>query len=85
MRLVYSPTEGAALLHCAFSTFATRVLNRTQVAQQWTGINVILYYAAALFTRMGIEEAQASTTLVIVNALLLCVGTVPGMILVEHK
>jgi hypothetical protein len=52
---------------------------------QWTGINVILYYAAALFTRMGIEESHASTSLVIVNALLLFLGTVPGMVLVEHR
>ena len=56
-----------------------------QVAQQWTGINVILYYAATLFASMGIDEGSASTSLVIANALLLCAGTVPGMLLVEHR
>lgn len=58
---------------------------RPQIAQQWTGINVVLYYAAALFAGMGIDEGHASTSLVIVNALLLCAATVPGMILVEHR
>jgi hypothetical protein len=52
---------------------------------QWTGINVILYYAAALFARMGIDESHASTSLVIANAALLFAGTVPGMLLVEHR
>jgi SP family sugar:H+ symporter-like MFS transporter len=34
---------------------------------------------------MGIEKSHASTSLVIVNALLLFLGTVPGMFLVEHR
>lgn len=55
-----------------------------QVCQQFTGINVILYYAASLFARMGVDATAAATWLVVVNAALLVLGTLPGLALVEH-
>ena len=54
-----------------------------QLFQQLTGINAVLYYAADLFARIGVERTMASTTLVIGNAALLVVGTLPGLYLIE--
>ena len=56
-----------------------------QFFQQLTGINFILYFAADLFQRAGIERTQAATTLVIANASLLIIGTLPGLWLVEVR
>ncbi|RKO97676.1 hypothetical protein CXG81DRAFT_14130 [Caulochytrium protostelioides] len=55
-----------------------------QVFQQLTGINIILYYAATLFQRMGFSHQQASTTLPIANAAINLLATFPGMYLVER-
>ena len=55
-----------------------------QVFQQWTGINVILYYASELFTKMGFSYQDASTKLNIINAVINVVFTLPGMYLVER-
>ncbi|GAU89752.1 hypothetical protein RvY_02263 [Ramazzottius varieornatus] len=55
-----------------------------QAFQQWTGINVVLYYAAKLFTDMGFAEFDASVTLVIINAAINFLATFPGMWLVER-
>lgn len=54
-----------------------------QLWQQATGINVILYYAARLFSELGVPERHAATTLVSVNAALLVVGTLPGIALID--
>ena len=54
-----------------------------QALQQVTGINAVLYFAADLFERAGVDRAAAATTLVIGNAALLVVGTLPGLYLVE--
>jgi sugar porter (SP) family MFS transporter len=54
------------------------------VFQQLTGINVIMYYAADLFERMGVSASTASTSLVIVNSLVLVLATLPGLWLVER-
>ncbi|TPX52967.1 hypothetical protein SeMB42_g01079 [Synchytrium endobioticum] len=54
-----------------------------QLFQQWTGINVIMYYAASLFTDMGFHNAASSTTFVIVNAAINFVATFPALYLVE--
>jgi hypothetical protein len=62
----------AVLLACALQAF-----------QQVTGINAVLYFAADLFERAGVDRAAAATTLVIGNAALLVVGTLPGLYLVE--
>jgi sugar porter (SP) family MFS transporter len=56
-----------------------------QFFQQLTGINFILYFAADLFQRAGIERTQAATTLVIANASLLIIGTLPGLYFVEVR
>ncbi|XP_055352827.1 proton myo-inositol cotransporter-like [Paramacrobiotus metropolitanus] len=55
-----------------------------QCFQQWTGINVILYYAAELFKDMGFSSAHAGVTFVIANAAINFVATFPGMWLVER-
>lgn len=54
-----------------------------QCLQQLTGINVVLYYASRLFAELGVPPEHAATTLVGVNALLLVLGTVPGLLLVD--
>lgn len=55
-----------------------------QVFQQWTGINVIMYYASDLFEGMGFSKDVASKQLNLVNAAINVVGTLPGMYLVER-
>lgn len=55
-----------------------------QFFQQWTGINVILYYAVILFDSMGFSAANSSVTFVIVNAAINFLATFPGMWLVER-
>ncbi|OQV25459.1 Hexose transporter 2 [Hypsibius exemplaris] len=55
-----------------------------QLFQQWTGINVILYYAATLFTNMGFSMTDSSVTFVVVNAAINFIATFPGMWLVER-
>lgn len=55
-----------------------------QFFQQTTGINFILYFAADLFARIGINRDLAATGLVIGNAALLIVGTLPAIWAVER-
>ena len=54
-----------------------------QFFQQTTGINFILYFAADLFARIGINRDLAATGLVIGNAALLIIGTLPAIWAVE--
>jgi len=54
-----------------------------QALQQVTGINAVLYYAADLFERAGVSADVAATGLVIANAALLVLATLPGLYLVE--
>lgn len=54
-----------------------------QFFQQWTGINFILYFAADLFARIGVDKDNSATTLVIINAALLIIGTLPGLYAIE--
>ena len=69
--------------------FAPNVRARTllvvglQVCQQWTGINVILYFAARLFERAGADKVHAATSLVVGNAVLLVGGTLLSMKLID--
>ncbi|KAJ3386576.1 hypothetical protein HDU92_002388 [Lobulomyces angularis] len=66
------------------------ILNRVliglalQFFQQWTGINVILYYASQIFTIFGFSYTQSSTYLNVINALVNIIGTFPGMYLIER-
>ncbi|KAJ3113918.1 hypothetical protein HDU96_002760 [Phlyctochytrium bullatum] len=55
-----------------------------QFFQQWTGINVILYYGASLFDRLGFEVDLSSIVFVIVNTFINLVSTIPGMWGVER-
>ncbi|KAJ3139416.1 hypothetical protein HK101_003643 [Irineochytrium annulatum] len=57
-----------------------------QFWQQWTGINVILYYAATLFHSMGFSDDPKVTgvTFVIINAFINMIATIPGMWGVER-
>jgi SP family sugar:H+ symporter-like MFS transporter len=70
--------------------FAPATLKRTllvavlQFWQQWTGINVILYFAARLFERAGADATNAATSLVVGNAVLLVVGTLISMALIDR-
>jgi len=54
-----------------------------QFFQQWTGINIILYFGSFLFEQMGFPSAQSSVVFVIVNSFINFVATFPGMWLIE--
>ena len=69
----YKPTRRRLVLVCMLQFF-----------QQFTGINVVLYFAADLFERSGVPKQQAATSLVVGNAALLILGTIPGMVLVDR-
>ncbi|KAI8847929.1 hypothetical protein BC829DRAFT_490341 [Chytridium lagenaria] len=62
------------------------VINQT--FQQLTGINVILYYSASIFTNMGFKDASnefnSVVTFPIANAFINFVATFPGMWAVER-
>ncbi|KAI8842472.1 sugar transporter [Chytridium lagenaria] len=62
------------------------VINQT--FQQLTGINVILYYSASIFTNMGFKDASnefnSVVTFPIANAFINFVATFPGMYAVER-
>ena len=66
------------------------VVNRLAIAvtlqffQQWTGINVIMYYAADLFAAMGLDAASSRITFVLINSAINWLATYPGMYLVER-
>jgi len=55
-----------------------------QFFQQWTGINIILYFGSSLFAQMGFPAADSSITFIIVNAFINFVATFPGMWLIER-
>ncbi|KAJ3214414.1 hypothetical protein HDU67_001701 [Dinochytrium kinnereticum] len=56
-----------------------------QAWQQWTGINVILYYGSELFGQLGFENIiLSSVVFVIINAFINLVSTIPGMWGVER-
>ncbi|TPX38358.1 hypothetical protein SmJEL517_g00345 [Synchytrium microbalum] len=55
-----------------------------QILQQWTGINVILYYAGSLFQDMGFSHAESSTSFIIANAAINFLATFPALYLVER-
>lgn len=54
-----------------------------QFWQQWTGINVILYYQNSLFTSMGIDKKAAAIPFPIANNFVNFMAVFPGMFLVE--
>ena len=55
-----------------------------QAFQQWTGINVILYYQTELLQGMGLDKAAATTTFTIINNTINVLGTFPGMYMIER-
>nr|KAJ3420055.1 hypothetical protein HK105_006159 [Polyrhizophydium stewartii] len=55
-----------------------------QFFQQWTGINVILYYQSDLFARMGIDKKAADIPFTLANNFINFVATFPGMYLIER-
>jgi MFS transporter, SP family, sugar:H+ symporter len=54
-----------------------------QMWQQFTGINVILYYQNSLLTGMGIDKDQASIPFTLANDFINFLATFPGMYLVD--
>jgi len=55
-----------------------------QFFQQWTGINVILYYGSSLFANMGFPAADSSIAFVLADNAINMLATLPGMWLVER-
>ncbi|KAJ3084961.1 hypothetical protein HK102_000449 [Quaeritorhiza haematococci] len=70
--------------------FKRGIFNRVVIAfvlqtfQQWTGINIILYYAGDLFGRMGFGNANSTIGFVIANSFINFIATFPGMYLIER-
>lgn len=54
-----------------------------QFFQQWTGINVILYYQSILLRGMGLDPEAANIPFTIANNVVNCIATFPGMYLIE--
>lgn len=55
-----------------------------QMLQQWTGINVILYYQGALLEGMGISKENAAIPFTLANDFINFIATFPGMYLIER-
>lgn len=55
-----------------------------QFFQQWTGINVILYYGTTLFQKMGFPSADSSIGFVLADNAINMLATLPGMWLVPY-
>jgi len=55
-----------------------------QFFQQWTGINMVMYYAPELFMGFGFSHDQASTVATTINSIINVVGTLPGMYLIDR-
>ncbi|KAJ3128483.1 hypothetical protein HK098_004378 [Nowakowskiella sp. JEL0407] len=55
-----------------------------QFFQQWTGVNVILYYGPTLFKGIGFPEEQTSIGLPLANTAFFVVGTLPGMYWIDR-
>jgi MFS transporter, SP family, sugar:H+ symporter len=70
--------------------FKAGIVNRLMIAvvlqffQQWTGINVILYYSKDLFEAMGFDPKAAAIPFSIANSFINFLATFPGMYLVER-
>lgn len=54
-----------------------------QFFQQWTGINVILYYQGMLFKGMGIDPKAAEIPLTLASNFINFLATFPGLFLIE--
>jgi len=71
-------------------TFAKGVRNRVligfilQFFQQWTGINIILYYGSTIFAGVGFSADQTSIGLPLANTAINIIGTLPGMYLIDR-
>lgn len=55
-----------------------------QFWQQWTGINVILYYQSGLLEAMGLSHFAATVQFTLANNVVNFLGTFPGMYLIER-
>ncbi|KAI9332035.1 general substrate transporter [Zopfochytrium polystomum] len=55
-----------------------------QFFQQWTGINVILYYGYDLFKKLDLGDVNSSVVFIIINAFINFAFTLPGMWGVER-
>jgi sugar porter (SP) family MFS transporter len=54
-----------------------------QAFQQWTGINVILYYQSTLLQGMGLDKDAATIPFTIANNFVNVIATFPGMYFIE--
>jgi SP family sugar:H+ symporter-like MFS transporter len=54
-----------------------------QAWQQWTGINVILYYQGSLLEKMGFDKDSAAIPFTLANNVINFLATFPGMYLIE--
>jgi len=55
-----------------------------QFFQQWTGINVILYYGSSIFKNLNFNDADSSVGFVLANNAINVIFTLPGMWLMER-
>jgi len=55
-----------------------------QFFQQWTGINMVMYYAPQIFEGFGFPHDQAATVATTINSVVNVVSTLPGMYLIDR-
>ncbi|PRP79259.1 hypothetical protein PROFUN_14242 [Planoprotostelium fungivorum] len=56
-----------------------------QFFQQWTGINVILYFGSDLYAKLGFSRTMSVIGFPLINSAVNMVSTLPGMWLVERQ
>jgi len=56
-----------------------------QFFQQWTGINIILYFGSSLYAALGFSPTMAIIGFPLINSAINMVSTIPGMWLVEKQ
>lgn len=54
-----------------------------QFFQQWTGINIILYFGTDLYTALGFSSLMSVIGFPLINAAVNMLATIPGMWLIE--
>jgi sugar porter (SP) family MFS transporter len=55
-----------------------------QFFQQWTGINIILYFGASLFAALGFSDTMSIIGFPLINSAVNLLATIPGMWLIER-
>ncbi|PRP80965.1 hypothetical protein PROFUN_11079 [Planoprotostelium fungivorum] len=80
----YGETSWSQLFTDPYVRYRTFLGVSLQFFQQWTGINVILYFGAALFDALGFSPMLSTIGFPLINSLFTVLATLPGMYLIER-